>query len=149
MTLLFGGAVAEVLDTKLHICGFYIGNCIGSQCNVNNPWPSTCYSLLGTNWKEQPSLSVDRWHVDPWHMHMTEADRLVTAGPDLPNPMSSVQTVQYDGDVYVVGGLGDAYDGEILKLEGNTWVTVANTGYNGYRVLSNPLIISGDQIDCQ
>ena len=82
-------------------------------------------------------------------MHMTEADRLVTAGPDLPNPMSSVQTVLYDGDVYVVGGLGDAYDGEILKLEGNTWVTVANTGYNGVRVLSNPLIISGDQIDCE
>ena len=69
-----------------------------------------------------------------------------SAGPDLPNAMSSVQTVQYDGDVYVVGGLGS--DGEILKLEGNSWVTVANTGYDGDRVVSHPPIISGDQVDC-
>jgi len=53
----------------------------------------------------------------------------------------------------VMGGhmMGDgfAYDGEILKLEGNSWVTVANTGYAGVRVLSHPPIISGDMIDCQ
>ena len=69
-----------------------------------------------------------------------------SAGPDLPNAMYSVQTVQYDGDVYVVGGRGS--DGEILKLEGNSWVTVANTGYNSVRVVSHPPIISGDQVDC-
>ena len=71
-----------------------------------------------------------------------------SAGPDLPNAIYLVQTVQHDGDVYVVGGDGSAYDGEILKLEGNSWVTVANTGYNSVRVVSHPPIISGDQVDC-
>ena len=75
-------------------------------------------------------------------------------GPDLPNPMDNVQTVKYDSDVYVVGsftGSGSGFresDGKILKLKGNSWVTVANTGYDGLRVVSHPPIISGDQIDC-
>ena len=71
-----------------------------------------------------------------------------SAGPDLPNAIYLVQTVQHDGDVYVVGGDGSAYDGEILKLEGNSWVTVANTGNAGVKVVSHPPIISGDQVDC-
>jgi len=238
-------AVAGVVDSKLHSCGGYK--------------QSTCYALLGTCWKELPSLSVNRydaagsiteagwlvtggldrrsnrlsssdlytdgvWTSGPTlpaptygHCQVTDGSKVIvtggitdigrtgatysldgltwtqlstmvtaryyhgcvlvnstlyvvggygsggwlssvekldlstgvwSAGPDLPNAIVCVQTVQYDGDVYVVGGGGPAYDGEILKLEGNSWVTVANTGYNGDRVVSHPPIISGDQVDC-
>ena len=60
-------AVAGVVDSKLHICTGY------------RMFHYICYVLLGTCWKELPSLSVDRYDAAG---SITEAGWLVTGGRD-------------------------------------------------------------------
>ena len=74
------GAVAGVVDSKLHICGGH--------------GQSTCHVLLGTSWKVQPSLSVDRQFAAG---SITEDGWLVTGGRDGSGSKLSSSDLYKDG----------------------------------------------------
>lgn len=111
----------------------------GHDCVVLD---GTVYAIGG--WTDVSLSSVEILNLDTGYW---------SDGPDLPYPIGDVQAVSFNGSIYVVGGHGfdgrEGYDGgKILKLEGNNWVKVANTGYEGMKMLSHPPILSGDMIDC-
>ena len=68
-------------------------------------------------------------------------------GPELPYEVGHVGAVNIHGDIFVVGGEGSG--GKIIKLVDNAWVPVSDFGFDGRGLLSNPPIVTPDQVMCQ
>jgi len=69
-----------------------------------------------------------------------------TDGPELPYSVTYVQAVNIHGDIFVVGGEGSG--GKIVKLVGDTWEFVSEYGFDGCGPITNPPILTANQVQC-
>ena len=126
------------------------------------------YKLTGSAWSEVGVLVTPRgWHACSYrgdylyvmggyngsYLSSTEVLDLTTgewsAGPDLPYPAYDGRAVQYDGELYLVGGYGSG--GRVVRLSagGDMWEVVDSTaGGIGTREWAPAAIISSDIIGC-
>ena len=124
------------------------------------------FSWDGTNWSELGNMKTPRENhacvekdgiifamggEGAYKLKSVEKLNLATGvwseGPELPYEVGHVGAVNIHGDIFVVGGEGSG--GKIIKLVDNAWVPVSDFGFDGIGLLSNPPIVTPDQVMCQ
>ena len=96
------------------------------------------YAVGGWNPVDENLASVEKLNVSTGKW---------SDGPELPYHAYDVHAVNFMGELYIVGGQGSS--GKIVKLNGNNWEIVANSGFYGWRSVFPAQFLNGEQIDCE